>query len=95
MLNEILAYAERTGLKPEIGFTFKTAEWAIIVNEKSEISGIVPLGDGKNGLPFEKCPDLSQPEMIAGGITRSQFLIESLAVVALFFKADNKKNEIP
>lgn len=94
MLNEILAYAERTGLKSELGFTFKSAEWAIIVNEKSEISGIVPLGDGKNGLPFEHCPDLSQPEMIAGGITRSQFLIESLAVVALFFKADNKKNEI-
>lgn len=94
MLNEILAYAERTGLKSEPGFTVKTAKWAIIINEQAEISGITPLGDGKNGLTFTHCPDLSQGEMIAGGVTRSQFLIESLAVVALFYKADIKETEL-
>jgi CRISPR-associated protein Csd1 len=93
MLNEILAYAERTGLTSEPGFTVKTAKWAIFVNDKSEISGITPLGDGKSGLTFTRCPDLSQGEMIAGGITRSQFLIESLAVVALFYKADTDEKE--
>ena len=94
MLNEILAYAERTGLKSEPGFTVKTAKWAIFINEQAEISGITPLGDGKNGLTFKHCPDLSQGEMIAGGVTRSQFLIESLAVVALFYKADIEEAEL-
>jgi len=93
MLNEILAYAERTGLTSEPGFTVKTAKWAIFINDKSEISGITPLGDGKNGLTFTRCPDLSQGEMIAGGVTRSQFLIESLAVAALFYKADTDEKE--
>jgi len=94
MLNEILAYAERTGLKSEPGFTVKTAKWAIFINEQAEISGISPLGDGKNGLTFVGCPDLTQGEMIAGGVTRSQFLIESLAVVALFYKADIEETEL-
>lgn len=94
MLNEILAYAERTGLKSEPGFTVKTAKWAILINEQAEISGITPLGDGKNGLTFTHCPDLSQGEMIAGGVTRSQFLIESLAVVALFYKTDIDETEL-
>ncbi|MDO9424940.1 MAG: type I-C CRISPR-associated protein Cas8c/Csd1 [Methylobacter sp.] len=94
MLNEILAYAERTGLQSEPGFTVKTAKWAVFINEQAEIGGITPLGDGKNGLTFNHCPDLSQGEMIAGGVTRSQFLIESLAVVALFYKADIKETEL-
>jgi CRISPR-associated protein Csd1 len=93
MLNEILAYADRTGLTSEPGFTVKTAKWAIIVNQYAEISGITPLGDGKSGLSFIRCPDLSQGEMIAGGVTRSQFLIESLAVAALFYKADTDEKE--
>jgi len=94
MLNEILAYAERTGLKSEPGFTVKTAKWAIFINDQAEISGISPLGDSKNGLTFVSCPDLAQGEMIAGGVTRSQFLIESLAVVALFYKADIEETEL-
>lgn len=91
MLNEILAYAERTGLKSEPGFTVKIAKWAITVNGNAEISGITPIGDG--GIAFTRCPDLSQGEMIAGGVTRSQFLIESLAVVALFYKTDTDEKE--
>lgn len=93
MLNEILAYAERSGLSSEPGFTVKTAKWGIFINGQAEISGLTPLGDGKNGLTFNRCPDLSQGEMIAGGVTRSQFLIESLAVVALFYKTDIKETE--
>lgn len=89
MLNEILAYAERTGLKPTLGFTVKTAKWAITIDSASRINGIIPLGDPKIGKTFSRCPDLSQGEMIAGGITRSQFLIESLTVVALFYKEDD------
>lgn len=93
MLNELLAYAERAGLKSEPGFTVKSAKWALIINGQAEISAVVPLGDGKNGLSFNRCPDLSQGEMIAGGVTRSQFLIESLAVAALFYKTDTDEKE--
>ena len=94
MLNEILAYAERAGLTAEPGFTVKTVKWAVVINQKAEITGVIPLGDGKTGLSFEHCPDLSQGEMISGGVTRSQFLIESLTVVALFFKPNSNETEI-
>jgi len=93
MLNEVLAFAERAGLQSEPGFTVKTVKWAIVIDRKAQINGIVSVGDGKNGLPFPRSPDLSQGEMIAGGVTRSQFLIESLAVVALFYKQDTPENE--
>jgi len=93
VLNELLAYALRTGLTSEPGFTVKTAKWAIIIHKNAEISAIIALGDGKNGLSFARCPDLSQGEMIAGGVTRSQFLIESLAVAALFYKADTDEKD--
>ncbi|MGR8933910.1 MAG: hypothetical protein ACU837_05905, partial [Gammaproteobacteria bacterium] len=70
MLHEILVYAERSGLSAEPGFTAKTVKWAVMIGRDAQITGIAPLGDGKNGLPFERCPDLSQGEMIAGGVTR-------------------------
>ena len=93
MLNEILAYAQRSGLSSEPGFTVKTVKWAIIIGGNGQISGIAPLGEAGKGLSFARSPDLSQGEMIAGGVTRSQFLIESLAVVALYFKADTDEKE--
>jgi CRISPR-associated protein Csd1 len=93
MLNEILAYAERSGLKSEPGFTVKTAKWVVSINEQAEINAFIALGDGQNGKSFNFSPDLSQGEMIAGGVVRSQFLIESLAVVALFYKVDADEND--
>jgi CRISPR-associated protein Csd1 len=93
MLNEILAFAQRKGLQSEPGFSVKTVKWAIVIDKQSRINGIVPVGDGKNGLSFSRSPDLSQGEMIADGVTRSQFLIDSLAVVALFYKPDTSESD--
>lgn len=94
MLNEVLAYAHRTGMTIESGFTTKNVKWAISIDSFANINGIIPLEDPKVGKTFSFCPDLSQGEMIAGGITRSQFLIESLNVVALFYKAGSSDKEI-
>ncbi len=94
MLNEVLAYADRTGMTIESGFTTKNAKWAISIDSLANINGIIPLEDPKIGKTFSSCPDLSQGEMIAGGIMRSQFLIESLNVVALFYKESSTDKEI-
>ena len=94
MLNEVLAYADRTGMTIESGFTTKNAKWAISIDSLANINGVIPLEDPKIGKTFIACPDLSQGEMIAGGITRSQFLIESFNVVALFYKEGSTDKEI-
>lgn len=94
MLNEVLAYADHSGLNTEPGFSAKSAKWAVVIDGNANISGVTPLGEGKSGLQFPCCPDLSQGEMIAGNITRSQFLLESLAVIALFYKADSSNKDI-
>jgi len=86
MLNHILDYAEREGLKSEPGFSRKTVRWAIYCSLEGQFTGIAPLGDGKNPQAFDFCPHLAQNEMIAGGVTRSQFLIESLQTIALYWK---------
>ncbi|CCE23037.1 type I-C CRISPR-associated protein Cas8c/Csd1 [Methylotuvimicrobium alcaliphilum] len=94
MLNEVLAHAERAGIKTEPGFSVKSAKWAIVIGKQAEITGLIPLGDGKTGLEFACCPDLSQSEMITGSLTRSQFLLESLAVVALYYKESTDEKEV-
>lgn len=48
---------------------------------------VIELGDTtlkrNPGQPFLKCPDLTPPEMKAGGITKSHFLVDTAEVVAL------------
>lgn len=76
MLNEVLEYSKRLPpIKP--GFSVKSSKWAIIIDNKAEICGMVSLGDGNNGKTFSCCPEFTFSEMIAGSIVRSQFLIES------------------
>jgi len=89
MLNALKKFAERDprlkGIEP--GFSGKDAKWAVVCSEDGRFAGIVPLGnpdDKKSkGRRFEKAPDLSQGELIAGGVTKSHFLIDSAKTVAL------------
>jgi hypothetical protein len=57
---------------------------------RGDYLGLVELGDTslkKNpGRPFRKAPDLSQPEMKAGGVTKSHFQIDTTSVVAGYGK---------
>lgn len=93
MINELLAYAARTGLKTEPGFSAKKVKFAIHIDNKSEIKDITYIGDDKQGKSFNVCPELSQGQMIAKGGVRSQFLIESIAIAALFYKPDIKEKD--
>lgn len=94
MLDAVLRYAQTQGWTSEPGFARKSVKWAIHCNVSGELVGITPLGDGMEGLMLDRCPHLGQPEMIGGGETRSQFLLESLQTLALHFKNDEKAEAI-
>lgn len=86
MLNRLLEYAEKHELEVEPGFRPKQARWALQFSSSGEYLGVVELGDTSSpknpGRSFRKAPDLSQAELIAGGATRSHFLIDTVEVVA-------------
>lgn len=88
MLHEVVNYARRECPDTEPGFAPKDARWAISVSGCGEFLGVVELGDAalrrNRGKTFPKAPDLTLGELIAGGETRSHFLIDTLAVVAGF-----------
>ncbi len=90
MLDILVRYAHDRGLEPEPGFKAKDVRWAIVCDADSRFLNVLQLGDTsqKNnpGQTFHKCPDLSQPEMVAGGETKSHFLVETAEVVALYGK---------
>lgn len=83
MLDAILKQAGES----EPGFTRKTIRWAITCAADGRFTGVVPLGEDK-GRTFERCPHLSQPELVGGDTPRAHFLSEGLPTVALFWKDD-------
>ena len=90
MLQAVVEYARKQELAAEPGFAPKAARWAILCSGLGEYQGVVELGDPslkKNpGRHFLKAPELSQPEMKAGGVTKSHFLIDTAGVVVGFGK---------
>jgi len=99
MLELLVKYARDMGLEPEPGFKPKDIRWAIICGHDGRFLEVIELGDisqkNNRGQSFPKCPDLSQPEMKAGGETKSHFLVETAEVIALFGKnaGDEKVKE--
>jgi CRISPR-associated protein Csd1 len=93
MLHQIVDYASTHDLAAEPGFSPKDARWAILCTARGDYLGVVELGDTSlkrnPGTHFRKAPDLSQPEMKAGGVTKSHFLIDTTAVVASYGKEAN------
>lgn len=97
MLENLAKYAMDHDLEAEPGFKPKDIKWAIAFDKNGRFLDVIELGDTsqkKNkGECFSKCPDLSQPEMKAGGVTKSHFLVDSNEVIALFGpKAQEKKS---
>lgn len=88
MIGALLAYAHEHNLCAQPGFITKSARWAIILSAQGAYAGIVELGEAAQkrnlGREFRMAPTLSQPEMKAGGIIKSHFLIEAAEVVALY-----------
>ena len=88
MLELLLKYANDHGIETEPGFGPKDIRWAIVCDDAGRFLDVVELGatDSKRnpGETFPKCPDLNQPEMVAGGEVRSHFLADAAEVIALY-----------
>ena len=88
MINPLLEYATKHHLVVEPGFAPKTVNWLLWLSETGELLDVVELGNpeqkNNRGQEFARCPDLQQQEMIAGGITRSHFLVDTCDVVVLY-----------
>ena len=76
MLHELALYAEKNHLSLPPGFKAKTSRWTVLLGDDGRLISV-----DKDQMDFPICPDLSQPELIAGGKTRSQFLVETISVV--------------
>lgn len=94
MLHQLISHAEKMGLVSKPGFISKDVQWCIDCDASGALLGIVEIGDltaRKNpGKSFPLCPNLSQGEMIAGGMPdemkRCHFLVETADVVCLCSK---------
>ncbi len=85
MLQALIEYAQQEGLLVQRGYTPKDVRWAVDMTADGKFLGLIELGNPEQkrnpGIRFIRSPDLAQNEMIAGGITRSHFLIDTLSVI--------------
>lgn len=88
MLDLLIKYARDHDLVIEPGFKPKLARWGLVFDVRGRFQGVHELGDAaskKNrGRRFDRCPDLSQPEMKAAGDGCRHFLLDSAQVVTLY-----------
>ncbi|WP_034386599.1 type I-C CRISPR-associated protein Cas8c/Csd1 [Deinococcus sp. YIM 77859] len=87
MLEALIRQAEQAGLSPEPGFARKELHWLAQLHG-SRLTGVLPLREGKQGRSVARCPELSQPEMMAlpkalGQTQAAHFLADSCGVIAL------------
>lgn len=87
MLKQLVEYAGDHLPGSEPGFTTKTVKWAIVFASSGDDVSVVELGDTtakrNPGREFTRCPEMGFSQMIAGGVTKSHFLIDTAQVVAL------------
>lgn len=82
MLKELQAYAESHDLTSAPGFASKAVRWAIWLDESGQLIDVMDLRtEGGGDRRFRNCPDLQLGELIAGGVTRSHFLVDTSEVV--------------
>ncbi|BFU90903.1 MAG: CRISPR-associated Csd1 family protein [Nitrospira sp.] len=88
MLHALMSYGE--GLDSEPGFRTREVRWCVELAADGRFLNVLPLGDGKRGAPYSRCPDMHN--MNAGG--RSHFLVETAQTVALLFKPSEEQDKI-
>lgn len=71
----------------ETGFSRKRVKWLISGTQDGCFTGVIQLNESR-GQMFDRCPNLSQPELVGGNETRAHFLVEGLQTVVLFRKDD-------
>ncbi|NLL18463.1 MAG: type I-C CRISPR-associated protein Cas8c/Csd1 [Clostridia bacterium] len=84
MLHELANYAAKYDIATLPGFKAKTAKWIIALSEDGKFIDLI-----EDNRPFPLAPDLDQGELIAGGITRSHFILDTAEVILAL--GDNKK----
>lgn len=97
MIHQLVDYATKKQLVTMPGFAPKTVKWLIWLDNDGNFQDVIELGDpsqrGNPGQGFPQCPDLQQNELIAGGQTRSHFLVDTCDVVALLGVQNAPKKE--
>lgn len=97
MLHQLVQYARDHDLQPEPGFNPKAIRWAIVCDQAGRYLHILELGDTNDkknkGKLFQRCPDMTQPELVGGSDTRSHFLVESLECIVLLDPANQEKSQ--
>jgi CRISPR-associated protein Csd1 len=88
MLQALMNYGE--GLDSEPGFKTREVRWCVDLGADGRFLNVLPLGDGKRGAPYPRCPDMHN--MNAGG--KAHFLVETAQTSALLFKASEEQNKI-
>lgn len=77
MLRELSKYAEKSGLASRPGYKAKESKWTIVISDDGEFVHLV-----KEKRMNSMCPHLEHPQLIAGGETRSHFLLDTVQVIA-------------
>ena len=85
MLAALVRQAQHAGLTVEPGFAPKDIRWMAHVSG-GRLTGVV--GDGRTGTSYPRCPEMSQPELMAlprvlGKPQAAHFLADTCGVVAL------------
>ncbi len=75
MLHGLANYASKYDISCLPGFKSKTTKWIVVLTKEGQLLDVVP--DQRDFL----APNLQQGELIASGIVRSHFLLDTLAVV--------------
>jgi CRISPR-associated protein Csd1 len=94
MLAALVRQAQHAGLTVEPGFAPKEIRWMAHVSG-SKLMGVV--GDGRTGTSYPRCPEMSQPELMAlprvlGKAQAAHFLADTCGVVALLPPLDRDGN---
>lgn len=96
MLHELLEYARREKLATEPGFKSKTVRWLLQFTPDGKwLAPVIDLSGGEKkskGREFQRCPDLTQPEMISSG--SRHFLVDSLDKIVLLTKEEATEKEV-
>jgi len=76
LLRELSRYAVTNGLASRPGYKAKESKWTIVISDAGEFIHL--LKEQKMNL---MCPHLEQNQLIAGGETRSHFLLDTVQVL--------------
>lgn len=85
MLHELANYAERHNISGQPGFKARASRWTIVLTKDGQFVDIV-----EERRQFAQAPTLEQNELIAGGTTRSHFLLDAVSVVT-GYESDSEK----